>query len=122
MSMHQTMNTSAMQRGMTFWGTLVVLSAVVLLGTVGMKTLPAYLEFNAVKTAVKKIGRDLGENATKKDVVDAFDRQASVDNVKSIRGAELTYDGGVISADYQVIVPLFGNISVLLDFKASSGK
>lgn len=120
--MHQTMNTSAMQRGMTFWGTLVVLSAVVLLGTVGMKTLPAYLEFNAVKTAVKKIERDLGENATKKDVVDAFDRQASVDNVKSIRGAELTYDGGVISADYQVIVPLFGNISVLLDFKASSGK
>jgi hypothetical protein len=122
MNMHQTINTHTTQRGMTFWGTLVVLSALVLLGTVGMKTLPAYLEFNAVKTAVKKIGRDLGENATKKDVTDAFDRQASVDNVKSIRGAELSYEGGVVSADYQVVVPLFSNISVLLDFKASSAK
>lgn len=120
--MHQTINTSATQRGMTFWGTLVVLSALVLLGTVGMKTLPAYLEFNAVKTAVKKIGRDLGANATKKEVADAFNRQASVDNIKTINGTELAYEGGEVSADYQVVVPLFGNISVLLDFKASSAK
>jgi Domain of unknown function (DUF4845) len=120
--MHQTIKTSANQRGMTFWGTLVVLSALLLLGTVGMKTLPAYLEFNAVKTAIKKIGRDSGSGATKKDVVDAFNRQASIDNIDSIKGAELSYEGGVVSANYQVVVPLFGNISILLDFEATSAK
>lgn len=120
--MHQTIKTSASQRGMTFWGTLVVLSALLLLGTVGMKTLPAYLEFNSIKTAIKKIGRDSPTGTNKKDIVDAFNRQASVDNIKAIKGHELNYENGVVSAEYQVVVPMFGNISLLLDFEATSAK
>lgn len=118
--MRSTVKTTTQQAGMTFWGTLIVLSALGLLGMVGMKTLPAYLEFNAVKSAIKKIGREANAGASKAEIVDAFNRQASVDNIDSIKGAELRYEGGVIAADYQVVVPLFGNISVLLDFKATS--
>lgn len=118
--MRSTMKTTTQQAGMTFWGTLIVLSALALLGTVGMKTLPAYLEFNAVKSAIKKISRDSGYGASKNDVAAAFNRQASIDNITSIKGAELRQEGDRISAEYQVVVPLFGNVSVLLDFKASS--
>jgi len=118
--MMQRFNAIAYQRGMTFWGTLVVLSALGLIGTVGLKTLPAYIEFKAVKTAIKKVGRDVNAGSSKKDIAQAFDRQASIDNIKSIKGAQLRFDGNVIVAEYQVVEPLFGNISVLLDFKAAS--
>lgn len=118
--MQKLMKPSVLQRGLTFWGTLVVLTALVLLGTVGMKTLPAYIEFNAVKSTIKKIGRDTNNTTSKSDVVSAFNRQSSVDNIRSIKGAELRYEGGVITADYRVVVPMFGNISLLLDFKATS--
>ena len=43
-------NQAYVQRGMSFWGTMVVLAAVILLGTVGMKVMPAYLEFTSLET------------------------------------------------------------------------
>jgi hypothetical protein len=110
------------QRGMSFWGTLIVLAALILLGTVGLKSMPAYLEFNAIRTAVKKIGKEDLASMTKKDIAQAFDKQASVDNIDSISGADLQFDGSVITAEYQKVIPLFGNISILLDFNVTSAK
>jgi Tfp pilus assembly major pilin PilA len=110
------------QKGMTFWSTLVVIAALVLLGTVGIKTFPYYIEFNAVKTAVKKLGTEnLGE-MTRKDVVDKFDRQASATYIETIKGNDLHFEGGVVTAEYQKVIPLFWNISILLDFSTSTAK
>lgn len=108
------------QRGMTFWGTMIVLAALVLLGTVGLKTTPAYLEFNAIKSAIKKIGKQDLTGMTQRDVAAEFDRQAQIDNMESVKGRDLVLSGGVVSVEYQKTIPLFGNISLLLDFKASS--
>ncbi|HAJ70864.1 MAG TPA: DUF4845 domain-containing protein [Methylophilaceae bacterium] len=113
-------NQAKLQRGMTFWSTLVVIAALVLLGTVGLKVLPAYLEFNAVRTAVKKIGRDSTGDLTKKAVAEEFDKQASVDNIDSIKGMDLQVNGNTVTAEYQKVVPLFANMSILLDFNVSS--
>jgi hypothetical protein len=110
------------QKGMTFWSTLVVIAALVLLGTVGIKTFPYYIEFNAVKTAVKKLGTENLAEMTRKDVVDKFDRQASATYIESIKGNELRFEGGVVTAEYQKVIPLFWNISILLDFSTSTAK
>jgi len=110
------------QRGMTFWSTLVVLASIVLLGTIGLKVLPAYLEFNAVRTEINKLGRDNAGDINKKDVAIAFDKQASVDNIESIKGSDLIVNGNVITAEYQKVIPFVGNLSILLDFKASTSK
>jgi hypothetical protein len=108
------------EKGMTFWSTLVVVAALVLLGSVGLKTFPYYIEFNAVKTAIKKLGTEnLGE-MTRKDVVEKFDRQASATYIETIKGNDLRFEGGVVTAEYQKVIPLFFNISILLDFKTSS--
>ncbi|WP_020184070.1 DUF4845 domain-containing protein [Methylotenera sp. 1P/1] len=110
------------QRGMSFWGTLVVLAALVFIGTFVMKSLPAYLEFNSVRTAIRFIAKQSSGELNRKEVTEAFDRQATIDNIDSINGRELRIEGGAIVAEYQKVIPLFGNMSILLDFHATTAK
>ncbi len=112
--------TASKQRGMTFWGTLIVLAAVLLVGMVGLKTLPAYLEFNSIRSAIKKIGKEDLSQKTQREVAAEFDRQATIDNMDSVKGADLALNNGVVSVAYQKEIPLFANISLLLDFKTAS--
>lgn len=111
---------SKTQRGMSFWGTIVVLAALVFIGTFLLKSIPAYVEFNSVRTAVKAIANASSGELNKKEVTDAFNRQASIDSIESVSGRDLRIEGGAIVVEYQKVIPLFGNMSILLDFKASS--
>lgn len=110
------------QQGMSFWGTLVVLAALLFIGTFVIKSLPAYLEFNSVRTAIKSIAKQSSGELNKKEVADAFDRQASIQYITSIQGRDLRIEGGAIVAEYQKVIPLFGNMSILLDFNATTAK
>ena len=119
--MQQTRSTQfKREKGMTFWSTLVVVAALVLLGTVGLKTFPSYIEFNAVKTAIKKLGTENLAEMSRNEIIDKFDRQASATYIESVKGNQLQTNNGVVSVDYQKVIPLFGNISILLDFHAST--
>lgn len=110
------------QRGMSFWGTIVVLAALIFIGTFVMKSLPAYLEYNSIRTAIRSIAKSNSGELNKKEVTDAFNRQASIDNIDSISGRDLRIEGGAIVVEYQKVIPLFGNMSILLDFNASTAK
>lgn len=105
------------QTGMTFIGLVLVIAAVVCIAVVGMKVAPAYGEFMTIKKAVKKAASE-GDN--KKNIAASFDRTASIDNIDRVKGADLVVNNGVVSVDYQVVLPIVANASILLDFSASS--
>ena len=109
------------QNGMTFIGLVLVIAAVIFLAVIGMKVVPAYLEFVNVKNAIKKAANS-ADTSSKKEVASAFDKSASIDNITVIKGSDLVVNGGVISVEYQVVVPIVANASVLLDFSATSAK
>lgn len=109
------------QTGMTFIGMLIVIAALVCIAVVGMKVFPAYLEFMNVKNAIKKAAGS-ADTSSKKAVADAFGKSAAVDNITVVTGNDLVVNGGVISVDYQVTIPIVANASVLLDFSATSAK
>jgi Tfp pilus assembly protein PilE len=109
------------QKGMTFIGLVLVIAAVVFLAVLVMKITPAYLEFMSVKKAIKNVVNS-ADLTSKKAVADAFDKSASVDNVKVVNGKDLLVNGGVVSVEYQVTIPIMANASVLLDFNATSAK
>lgn len=111
---------SKSQRGMSFWGTIVVLAALIFIGTFLLKSIPAYVEFNSIRTAVKSIATASSGELNKKEITDAFNRQAAIDSIDSVSGRDLRIEGGAIVVEYQKVIPLFGNMSILLDFKASS--
>ena len=109
------------QAGMTFIGLVLVVAALISLLAVGMKIMPAYLEFMNVKNAIKKAANS-ADTSSKKEVANAFDKSAAVDNISVIKGSDLVVNGGVISTEYQVLIPIVANASVLLDFSATSAK
>ena len=109
------------QTGMTFIGLVLVIVAVIFLAVLGMKVMPAYLEFMNVKNAIKKAGNS-ADTSSKKAVMEAFGKSAAVDNITVIKAEDLVVNGGVVSVEYQVVVPIVANASVLLDFSATSAK
>jgi Tfp pilus assembly major pilin PilA len=113
------------QGGATFIGMMFVAAAVVFVALIAMKVFPAYQEYFSVKTVIRAMSKESLNSMSKKEIMDSFNRRADVGYVTVIHGSDLTIgknDAGetVVSAQYQVIKPLFGNVSVLLDFATSS--
>jgi hypothetical protein len=110
---------------MGFLGVLALLVGIVFVAIIGMKIVPAYIEYFTVKKAVTAITQS-GElrNATVADVRKAFDRRANVDDITAVRpeDLEVTKDGNdiVVAFAYEKRVPLFYNISLVFDFAGSS--
>jgi hypothetical protein len=113
------------QRGMGFISILLLLIAIVVVAIGGMKVVPAYLEYFAVKKAVAGMMQS-GElrNSNVGEVRRSFDKRANVDDIRVISGADLevTKDGNeiVVSFAYPKKVQLFGNVSLLIEFAGTS--
>ena len=113
------------QRGMSFIGILVILILVVFAALVGMRVTPAYIEYFTIKKAVNSIAQS-GElrGATVSEVRRAFERRANIDDITSVlpQDLQVSKEGNevVIAFAYEKRVPLFYNVSLLIDFAGSS--
>ncbi len=115
------------QKGITFIGLVLVIAAVIFIAIIGIKVTPAYIEFGGVKKIINRIANEPNFNEmSKKDIVDEFNKGAEVGYVTVIKGSDLVIEkgeaGNVVSAQYQVTIPIVANASVLLDFNATSAK
>ena len=112
------------QLGVGLGGLLAVSAVLVAVAIVGMKLVPSYIEFMAIKKVVKSIASEKGSAATVKDVRNSFEIRASVDGIESVKSSdlEITKDGGelVIAARYRKEIPLVANIGIHIDFAAVS--
>jgi Domain of unknown function (DUF4845) len=113
------------QAGLGLFGMLIVCILIVIVAVAGLKVVPAYIEYFNIKKAVTAIVRS-GEarKATPPEIRAAFDRRAAIDDFSSVTGKdlEITKDGNdvVISVSYPRRIPLVANVSLLIDFSASS--
>lgn len=113
------------QIGATMIGMMFVAAALVFIALIIMKVFPAYQEYFSVKTVISAMGKESLNDMSKKDIQDSFNKRASAGYVSVVSGEDLTIDKNssgetVISVEYQVIKPLFGNLSLLIDFATSS--
>jgi hypothetical protein len=115
------------QQGMGFIGTLLVVVAAIMLVVTGLRVAPAYIEYFAIKNILRAMasGAEVqGGNA--KEIRGAFDKRASIDNIASIKGEDLDINKSgnetVVNANYTVKTPLAGNLSVVIDFSASTSR
>ena len=115
------------QKGITLTGFIVWAIILAFVALLGMKLGPSYAEYYAIKKQFEAIAADPGIAAgSKREIEGAFVRRATMDNIRSIGPDDLQIEkegsGVVISADYEVRIPLVGNVSALLTFHASSRK
>lgn len=112
------------QLGVTLSGLLGGAFVVAILALLGMKVFPEYMEHRAIASAVKKVASGAAPESSVRQIRDAFDRQANVDYISAITGAdlEITKEAGtiVVSYSYEKRIPLVANVSLLLDFTGSS--
>ena len=111
------------QRGISLSGLIVGLFLLVIVGIFGMKLVPSFLEFRAAKGAIEAIAHEK-QGATVADIRRAFESRASVDDISSVKPAdlEITKEGNevVIGFSYRKEVPLFSGVGVYIDYAASS--
>jgi type II secretory pathway pseudopilin PulG len=113
----------SLQRGLTLIGLIVVLFLLIVVALVGMKVVPAYMEFGTARNAIQAIARERSAS-TPAEVRRAFESRAAIDDINAVKPSDLdvTKEGGdmVISFAYRKEVPLFANVGVYMDFAASS--
>jgi len=104
--------------GLLFWGVVIALVAVL-----GMKVGPEYLNYFNILKAVKSVAAS-SSGKTVAEIRSAYTRQADVGYIKSLQASDLdiSKEGNqiVISFAYETRIPLFANISLLIDFQGSS--
>jgi len=113
------------QRGLTMIGFLFVAVMLVFVAMLAMKLVPAYIEFFSVKKVLATMGRESDiRSKSNAEIRSDFDRRAGVSYVTVVKPENLSVDrsGGtpVISVDYTFRTKLVGNVSLVVDFSASS--
>ncbi|MFP5409523.1 MAG: DUF4845 domain-containing protein [Gammaproteobacteria bacterium] len=113
------------QHGLTMTGFLFVAAVLVAAAMLAMKLVPAYIEFFSVKKILNTMSQDssLGSKSNA-EIRSDFGKRASVDYVTGVKPEQLAIDrrGGVavVSVDYEFRTKLFGNVSLIVDFSAST--
>jgi hypothetical protein len=109
------------QRGMTFWGASFVIGVLGFFLLVGFQVFPAYLEDFKVKAALKSViaGGNAG-TMTHPEMIEALSKRFDIDNVTSVNPKQVKLEKRgrtrIIRMDYDTVIPLFFNVSILLDF------
>jgi hypothetical protein len=109
------------QRGVSLMGLIIVLALLAVVALLGMKVIPSFLEFRSAKNAIVSIARDR-PNASPADIRKAFDARAQIDDITTIKSTDLVIEKGSISFAYPKQVPLFGNVSLCIDYAATAGQ
>ena len=113
------------QRGVSLGGLLMVLFLVIFAALLGFKLFTPYMQYFSIQKTFKSLSQNPEvKSGTRRDAMGAWSRYAQIENITAISGddIEITKEGNevVLSASYSVKVPLFHNISLLIDFNPTS--
>ncbi|HEX4598499.1 MAG TPA: DUF4845 domain-containing protein [Burkholderiaceae bacterium] len=109
------------QRGLSLVSLIFLGVIAVVLLTIGFKLVPSLIEYLAIDRDVQKIK---SEGSTVREIRGAFDKYATIDDIKSISSKDLdiTKDGDrvVITYAYSYSVPLADNVRLVIDYSGST--
>lgn len=119
------MQSRSRQSGASFLSIAFVLVVVGIFGYIGLKLFPIYSESFKVESSMENLAQDDSlRNMSKMEIVDALVRRLEVNDVDFVN--RRTYQnyvsvakdtGGVsVTVTYRREVPIFGNLSLVMDF------
>jgi hypothetical protein len=107
------------------FGFLLVAVVVIFIAMLAMKLVPAYIEFFSVKKILATMGQDAAlKGKSNAEIRSDFMKRASVGYVSVVKPEDLSIErrngAPVVTAEYEFRTVLVGNVSVVVDFAASS--
>lgn len=118
------------QKGMSMWVVMTLLIGFALVGLLFLKIGPVYLDSFKVDRALTGLMEDSDiKTMTKGQIKEAFLKRADIDGVEGVTYknfndvATVGKDGEQVTLEftYDIIVPLMGNLSALMEFEKSGG-
>ena len=114
------------QRGMSIIGFLFVAAVVVVVALVGFRMLPAYIEWYTIQKALDAAVADAGNDPSLNNIRKAMERKLSADyaDAVSAKDVNVVKNGNTITAQvsWQKVLPMVGNVSILIDFDAQASR
>jgi hypothetical protein len=112
------------QSGMTLIGFIIVLGVVGLFAYIGMKLVPMYSEYYAVKQALKGLQQEPGiANRDPGKIQDLFFRRLYISYAENVQPENVKIKridrGWQMDVNYEVRKPIIGNLDVVGKFTAS---
>ena len=115
----------AKQAGFSMIVMLIMVAILLFILIVAMKVAPAYVEHMNVKRVLKAMDQESLSTMSKKEIKESFNKRSGINDISIIKDSDLEItqnDAGktVVSVEYQAVRPVMDNVSVVIDFKASS--
>jgi Domain of unknown function (DUF4845) len=114
------------QRGVSLSGLIVVGGLLIVVGVVGMKLLPAYIEYFKMKKIFAAMEQAGDIKGSVRDIRSSFDKRNAIEDVGSVKSEdiEISKEGGetVLTVSWSTKVPIVGNASACLDFTVTTAK
>ncbi len=113
------------QRGVALSGLIFWVIVLILVAVLAMKVTPTVIEYYKILQGSKAVVGQASPEATVAELRRSFDKYAEVDHLAfSSKELEIYKDKGqiVIEFGYEKRIPLFANVSLLIDYKGSTAK
>lgn len=112
------------QQGLTLISLIMLLVFIGSMALLIMKILPIYLDHNKVANALKQVQEMEGiQNLSDFEIKNSFAKKFNVNYVYDVKPDDIriTKSGGYlkVSIEYEVVEPIIGNLSVLVQFDDS---
>ena len=113
------------QRGLTILGFIFVAAVIVTVALVGFRVLPSYIEYFTVQKALEATLAD-GQNVTPQEIRRSLQNRIAADYIESVRATDVTVTKEnnqiIATLNWQKILHMVGNASILLEFEASASR
>lgn len=118
------MQTKMKQRGISFWGLIMVAGVVVFFVLMFFKLLPPYIEVAKIRTALENISRQPNViNMEKGEIKAAMQRRFDIEDIEvdlnKFLFVEKKPGATIIRIAYERRVPMAYNVTALLEFNES---
>lgn len=111
------------QRGVSLSGLIFLLAILSVLALFAAKIFPTVLEYRAIKSSIAAAKATNGSPA---EMRASFDKNADINTINAITGKDLliSKDTGEteISFAYESRIPLFNNVTLLIDYSGTTDK
>ncbi len=113
------------QRGVTFLGWIVLLVPVAIVGYVLIRAVPVYLNYGKVTRAFEQVKSEYSasESTTRELIKSSLEKRLDVDYIESPKIGDVsirkTGEGWVMEVEWEDVVPLMYNASLLIEFEKS---
>lgn len=109
------------QAGMSFLAWVTVLAVAAIFASVGLKTIPHYLENRTILEVIESVHKELPDSGSKKKMYELVDKRLKINNVRAYTGKDIlefkrTKEASYWILDYEVRENVVSNMDLVLAF------